>query len=425
MRTRFILVLALTGATLAAGLASLDAQRPDAFLESRDHPAIGYSSAPPDNRIEAVNRQLAGGELAFAFDPLSGYLPSALAALDLPVESQVLVFSETSFQAPLIHIGNPRAVFFDDTAYVGWVRGGAILEVAVQDPRQGALFYELRQDASEPPQFRRNEECLACHLSWDTLAVPGLLMHSTAPLANERAYAFGFTTDHRSPFVQRWGGWFVTGDHGGAAHMGNVPVVPADRERLALDDPMAPLPSVGGLFGTSGYRSEHSDLAALLVLAHQTHMVNLITRTGWEALVAASQGIEGAADRVRDAARDLVDYLLFVDEALLPAPVVGSSGFSEHFSAQGPRDARGRSLHALDLERRLLEHRCSYMIYAPAFDALPPAALDAVYARLWAVLSGEEAGERYASITADERRTIIEILRDTKDNLPDYFQPLS
>lgn len=424
MRTRPALAIGITAAALAASLAGLEAQRPDAFLESRDHPAILYSFAPPDNRIEALNRRLADGSLRFDFDPVSGYLTATLAALALPVESQVLVFSETSFQAPLINVANPRALFFDDTAYVGWVRGGTILEVAVQDPLQGALFYELRQDAGEPPQFRRNEACLACHIAWDTFVVPGLLMHSTAPLASENAYALGFATDHRSPFVQRWGGWYVTGDHGGTAHMGNVPVVPADRETLALDDPRAPLASVEDLFEVSGYPSAHSDLVALMVLAHQTYVTNLITRVGWEARVAAFAGTLSGSGRVAEAAHDLVDYLLFVDEVPLPAPVAGSSGFSERFSAQGPRDALGRSLRDLDLQRRLLTYRCSYMIYAPAFAALPPAARDAVYARLWGVLSGEVADERYVSLTFDERQMIVDILRDTKDNLPDYFKPL-
>jgi hypothetical protein len=423
-RLRFAIGIAV--AALAASLIPLDAQGPDAFLESRDHPAIGYSSSRPDNRIETLNRGLARGDLQFAFDAVSGYLPSTLDALGVSVESQTLVFSETSFQAPLINVANPRAVFFDDTAYVGWVRGGDILEVAVQDPRQGALFYELRQEADGLPQFRRNEECLACHLSWDTLAVPGLLMHSTAPLANERAYAFGFSTDHRSPFTQRWGGWFVTGDHGGTAHMGNVAVTPPDRDVLALSVPTAPLSSVRGLFDLAGYPGEHSDLAALMVLAHQTRMVNLITRTGWEARVFDDRAAPGKSpERVRDAARELVDYLLFVNETPIGRPVAGSSGFADYFSAQGPRSADGRSFYELDLEHRLLRYRCSYMVYTPAFDALPATALDAVYTRLWAVLSGKDASERYTSLTAAERQGIVEILRDTKDNLPDYFQSLT
>ena len=67
------------------------------------------------------------------------------------VESQALVFSKTSFQAPLINYRNPRAVYFDDTVAVGWVRGGEIIEVAAQDPNQGVIFYALEQQQTPQP----------------------------------------------------------------------------------------------------------------------------------------------------------------------------------------------------------------------------------------------------------------------------------
>jgi hypothetical protein len=125
---------------------------------------------------------------------------------------------------------------------------------------------------------------------------------------------------------------------------------------------------------------------------------------------------------VRDAARDLVDYLLFIDEAPIGRRIEGSSGFAAQFSAQGPRDTKGRSLRQLDLERRLLRFPCSYMIYSEAFDALPSVAKDAVYGRMWQILSGRETDTRYARLSVADRQAIVEILRDTKKDLPDYFQ---
>jgi hypothetical protein len=205
--------------------------------------------------------------------------------------------------------------------------------------------------------------------------------------------------------------------------MGNIPVMPAEKGRSKLASPTRPLPSLEGLFDLTGYPTPYSDVVALLVLAHQTNMTNLITRTGWEArLAAASPGADASA-RMTEAARDLVDYLLFVDEAPLVGPVKGGSGFAEAFAAQGPRDAQGRSLRDLDLTRRLFRYPCSYMIYTPAFDALPKAARDAVYARLWEVLSGRETGARYRGLTRADRQAIIAILRETKKDLPAYFQP--
>jgi hypothetical protein len=160
-----------------------------------------------------------------------------------------------------------------------------------------------------------------------------------------------------------------------------------------------------------------------MVLAHQVRMTNMITRTGWEARLAAAAPSADATARVREAASDLVDYLLFVDEAPLVGPMQGSSGYAEWFAKQGPRDPQGRSLRDFDLRRRLFKYPCSYMIYTPAFDALPAAAKDAVYARMWEVLSGREKKPPYSTrLTVADRQAIVQILRATKKDLPAYFQ---
>ena len=408
---------------LAAGLviftvAVLDAQRRDAFIASRDHASIQYSSAPTTDRVARLNERLQRGDASLRFEPATGYLNAVLQALDVPRESQTLVFSPTSFQSEKISVLNPRAVYFGDTVLVGWVRGGDLLEVAAQDPRQGMLFYAIEQRQVEKPQFRRETQCLSCHLSWDTLGVPGLMVGSMAPLPDDKyAYATGFNTVQGSPLEQRWGGWFVTGRHGGARHMGNIPVMPEDKGKLKLANPRAPLPNVQGLFDLTGYPTAHSDVVALMVLAHQARMTNLITRTGWEARVAETAPGADATARVREAAAELVDYLLFVDEADLVAPVQGSSGFAEAFAAAGPRDSQGRSLRQLDLRTRLFRYPCSYMIYTEAFDALPRMAKDAVVARMMGILTGKEKAPKYAVLSAADRRAILEILRETKKGL--------
>jgi hypothetical protein len=151
-------------------------------------------------------------------------------------------------------------------------------------------------------------------------------------------------------------------------------------------------------------------------------MTNLLTRLGWEARIADLRDASRDA-RIRETARELVDYLLFVDEAPFAAAVSGTSGFTEQFPAAGPRDAKGRSLRQLDLEHRLFRYPCSYMIYTAAFDALPVAAKEAVYTRLWEVLSGRDKDRSYDRLSAADRQAIVEILRDTKPGLPDYFAP--
>ena len=412
-----------TAAALFLVSAAVTAQRRDVFVQPRDHAAIRYSSTETTDEVAALNRRLASGAATLAFDEANGYLLSVLRALKLPIESQTLVFSQTSFQGSKINIQNPRAIYFNDTIAVGWVRGGDILEVTAQDPRQGVIFYSLEQTRSATPQFKRTDDCLACHLSWDTLGVPGLTIHSVHPLPDENSYVNGYTTNHASPLEDRWGGWFVTGNPGGVRHMGNIPVMPADKGKSKIRDPHASLLSVHGLFDPKGYPSGHSDVVALMVLAHQAHMTNLITRIGWEARLAEAVPSQDATARVHEAATDVVDYMLFVHEAPFVGPIQGAAGFDRVFASQGPRDRQGRSLREFDLRRRLFRYPCSYMIYTEAFDALPRAAKDAVYARLWEVLSGREKHQRYSRLTPADRQAIISILRDTKKDLPAFFQP--
>ena len=426
--------IALGAAALAAAaVATVHGQPSNAFRASRDHPAIAYSTGPVDNAVVDLNRQVREGAVELTFDGESGYLRSVLEALDIPVESQVAVFSPTSNRAPLITSTNPRAIYFRDDVAVAWVRGSDELELAVQDRRQGSVFYTLAQTPAAAPQLERDDQCLACHLTWDSLGVPGLQVLSTFPLTSDpNAYATGFTSDHRARIEDRWGGWYVTGRHEPFVHMGNVEVTDVDDPQATIGVPRPELPSLAGLFDATGYLTPHSDMAALMVLEHQAHMTNLITQVGWEArrilyreAAGGAPAGDGAAELLRESIVYLVDYLLFVDEAPLARPIRGSGGFAAAFAARGPRDSRGRSLRELDLDRRLMRYPCSYMIYTRAFDALPPPAKAGIYQRLWDVLAGRVTDAVYDRLSPADRAAIVEILIDTKPDLPDYFRPLS
>jgi len=260
------------------------------------------------------------------------------------------------------------------------VRGADLLEVAAQDSKQGGIFYTIEQKRSASPQFTRTDNCLACHLSWDTLGVPGFFLMSTLTVPDDpHSYASGFPSDHRRNFDQRWGGWYVTGSIGSLIHMGNVPVsnttTPARAEARSLK-------SLDEKFDTKGFPAHTSDVVALMVLEHQTHMMNLITRTGWEWRLAAAGSDPKQMARAESAVDDLVEYMLFVYEAPLTGAVRGTSGFAEKFAALGPVDDKGRSLRQLDLKTRLLKYPCSYMIYSAAFDGMPTPAKTAVYRKL-------------------------------------------
>jgi hypothetical protein len=391
----------------AASLASAWAQRPGAFGGARDHPAIAYSTAPVSDAVAALNRRLASGEATLSYDAdAGGYLKAVLSALQIPAESQMLAFAETSQQASKIRRDNPRAVYFNDVASVAWIRSSDLLELAAQDASQGVVFYTLTQSAAASPRFERNDNCLACHLSWDTLAVPGYVLQTVFPRTSDREYADGGFVDHRLPIEERWGGWFVTGSLVPPRHMGNQPTMQPKRRT----GPPQKLASVAGEIDASGYLTPHSDVAALLVFDHQVHAANLMTRLNWEARA-------GTPDRVEEAANELVDYLLFVDEAPIPGHVAGTSGFGAAFTARGPTDGKGRSLRDLRLEGRLMQYPLSYMIYTPMFDSLPRAAHSRVQQRLSEVLKGKDVRPKYSHLTPALRAAMLEIVRETKPRL--------
>lgn len=172
-----------------------------------------------------------------------------------------------------------------------------------------------------------------------------------------------------------------------------------------------------------GYASHDSDVAALMVFDHQMHAINLITRLQWETRVAIANGrTDFSQGTLQQFVSELVDYLLFVGEVPPPGKVTPRERFANWFTAIGPKDRRGRSLRDLDLDRRLSRYPCSYMIHSAAFDALPAEAKHAVYDGLWSVLSRPAAADdRYAHLSDADRRAIVEILRDTKTDLPDSW----
>src|SRR4029078_13175408 len=100
---------------------------------------------PTHAPVADLVHRLDQGSVQLAFDEGSGYLRSALTALQVPVESQMLVMSKTGVQG--LHTGpaNPRAIYFNDTVTVGYIRNAPLLEFAVQDPEQGVIFYTIEQ----------------------------------------------------------------------------------------------------------------------------------------------------------------------------------------------------------------------------------------------------------------------------------------
>jgi hypothetical protein len=390
-----------------------------------DHPAIAYMTRRSSSVVDALNARVQSGQVTLPYEQTTGYLKPLLDALNISVDSQIVVFSKTSLQSQQIQPRNPRAIYFNDSVIVAWVRGGFV-EIAAHDPAQGAVFYRVLRAVGGPPALFRDNSCLGCHNSFATLGVPGFLAKSVPSAIDGSSLPWlgNYLTDHRSPIAERWAGWYVTGSAGTSRHLGNAPVANRNIDDITVDDANLKATDLRSRFDTGNYLSPYSDVVALLVFDHQLRMMNLLTRIGWEARRMAHEGRADAAiaNGLRDLAVETVDYMLFVDEAPL-AGVSGTSGFAESFSRRGPRDSKGRSLRDFDLKQRLFTNRCSYMIYSDAFEQLPAAAKRAIYTRLWDVLSGTARTPKYARLSAGERDRIVEILRETKKDLPASFSP--
>lgn len=326
--------------------------------------------------------------------------------------------------------------------------------------------------------------------------VPGWLVRSvySDAIGNPLGNVEGFVGGHNSPLETRWAGWYVTGNAGGAHHLGNlfakdgggiepsVSVVPSDLVELQR------------VFDTTRYLSSGSDVVALLVLEHELRMQNLITHANYETRYAlaewarradipvrsnsesagASQlkpgpmslrtgmsalrfrsGLEmlpGAEplqfcallspesdeshgqpniaairsdwprQRIALAGEMLLEYMLFRDEAPLHGPVRGSSEFTTQFQASGPCSADGRSLRDFDLHTRLFKYPCSFLIYSPAFEALPAPMKEYLWKRLAEILTGRDRSGVYASMTGGDRTNVLQILRETKPEFAEWLR---
>lgn len=382
------------------------------------HPAIQYLQSPVDDPIARLAKKVESGTVKLEYRGGGlGYLPSLLEHLGVNPDSQALVFSKTSFQATSISPRNPRAIYFSDDVAVGWVRGGEGFELAGLDPRQGIVFYTLAIQKAEIPRFVRREVCLKCHQGPATLGVPGIFVGSVYPDSVGNPSPEGaIITDHRTPFEDRWGGWYVNARRGEQRDRANaVAANPAEPEVLNTEGRQN-LSSLTKEFDATGYLTPVSDIVALMTFEHQTQMTNLMTRLGWESRIAQYGGTRDA--QIDEDIEALVAYMLFVDEIPLREPIQGVSTFAKTFAQRGPRDREGRSLRDFDLEKRLFRYPLSYMIYSAAFDGLPPAVRERVFRRLHDILTGQDHSERFARISAVDRKAILEILQATKPNLP-------
>ncbi|MBC8115152.1 MAG: hypothetical protein H7062_12280 [Candidatus Saccharimonas sp.] len=326
---------------------------------------INYFAESTDDAVIRLQKRLDAGELSFANRRHSGHLLDLLQVLEVPVESQTLVFSKTSLNQPLIGPKNPRAVYFNDDVTIGWVPGAAAIEIALQDARKGTVFYTLpvHRDEDETAflKFRRDTRCTACHVSTRTLNVPGHIVGSFLTAANGQPREGFSSINHATEIEKRWGGWYVSGRAPGLVHFGNLIGEEAAERHKSEPSFRGAVDDLATLVDLQKYPTSHSDAVALLVLNHQLHFDNLVNRVSFEHRL----------NRRSDAEEQLIRYALMEDEAPLAGPITGSTKFAEVYQSLGPRDSEGRSLRQLDLTTKLFKYSVSPLIASRSFQSLP------------------------------------------------------
>lgn len=420
---------------LLLGLAlALPARAEDAF----ERPPIAYSTASPQDAITRLKARLNSGQVRLEGDE-KDIVRKLLAALNVPEESQMLVFSKTSFQKDRINPARPRAIYFSDEVYIGWCPGG-LVELAAMDPVLGPVFYSF-DPQGDRSQFQRDPDCLRCHGGTFVRDIPGLLVRSViADTGGQPLLALGSElVDFSTPIEQRWGGWYVTAARSGPRHRGNL-VLSSEREPTAQEmSAAANLRSLDRLVDTRPYLAPSSDVAALLVFEHQVTVQNALTRANQECLrmITYQKALqkdlketvteEPTYDSVRHvfaaASEQVLDALLSRNEAPLPRDgIQGVGGFASAFSKGGSSPHSLSGLRKLDLQTRLFRYRCSYLIGSTAFERLQPTLRRRVLQRLWRILTEPSGDARYAYLEPDERGEIRAALAAALPNMPTIWR---
>lgn len=414
------------------GARASEPARLSALRYDYEYPVIGYSGKPVSNRIARLQERLARGDMRLEFRPPRGYLDSLLQALQIDVSSQTLVFSKTSLQIDWIKAATPRAIYFNDDTFVAWVQGSGLLEMVTMDSSLGPVFYTLDNHGPAPPSFDREVlRCLACHDKFSLAGggVPQFLVDSSPVDVGGMLLgtALSMPVSDETPIEQRWAGWYVTGASSEQRHLGNILARSESDYMRGVRVAPANRTSLEDLLDTKPYARATSDVVALLVLEHETTVYNLITRVNFKARTLLSREAPGAEstrtweslqprtqEAIRRMAEPLVQAMLFAGAAPIAGQIRGSSGFDAWFESLGPRDPQGRSLRELQLRRRLFKYPLSYLVYSPAFDALPQCARQYIYRRFADILDGRDGSAAFAALSAQDRQAVAQILAATK-----------
>jgi hypothetical protein len=402
---------------IAVVLASTAVALADYDLEDARH---DYWKRPLTDRFTKLKAELEAGRVQLDSTGEKACLLSLLKQLDVPMTSQMLVFSTTSLQLRFISPRNPRAIYFNEDVYVGFIPGGN-LEVVSLDPQVGGVFYIFPIPRNgEAVRIERSTRCMNCHSREDTGYVPGLVVKSVVPGPTGGSLkAFRQAqSGHGIPYADRFGGWYLTGKHGIAEHWGNL--IGRYQDGALQKQPIEP----GRLFDFGRYPVGTSDVLPQLIHEHQVGFANRVIEAAYFTRQTigdkAANALTPDENQALDTkARALTRYLLFADEAPLPAGgVEGDAAFKTDFLATRRAIPAGASLKDFDLKTRLFRFRCSYMIYSNVFQGLPEMMKQRVYRRLAQALDVQRPDREYAYLPPVEKQAIRTILKGTLSGLP-------
>ena len=380
-------------------------------LEAAPH---RYYARESKDRFAQLQKEIEAGRVELDRSGEKAFLVSLLKALEIPASSQMLVFSTTSLQLSLITPRNPRALYFNEDTYLGFIPGGRI-EIVSIDPELGGVFYilDIPKSAAAGLNIERSRRCMNCHSGSETGYVPGLTIKSVVPGTRGGSVdAFRVdVTGHEIPLSERFGGWYLTGEHGLTNHWANA--IGRMFKGEISKEPVIP----GERFSYEKYLVESSDILPQLVHEHQAGFVNRVLQAGYAARIHLHEQNGGELTdsqraEVERHAKELVRYILFADEAKLPeGGIKGDAAFREDFLRNRKVSKSGASLKDFDLQRRMFKYPCSYMIYSPVFEALPEVVRSRVLEQLRRALNTEDRS--FDHITVNEKATIAQILSET------------
>lgn len=439
MKTAVIRLSDICNKTLwLAAAAMLAAPSAIHAVDDFEFPPISYSDTKPNDVITRMQSDTKTGKLKFTQKTDKELVKAMLKELKIPASSQTLVFSKTSLQTDAINPGQPRAIYFNEEVYFGWTMHRD-LEIMASDPKLGITFYLVRRDPKtmEMTYEQHTDECFSCHASGRTGGRPGMVVRSV--LADAKGVpifsAGSYTTDQSSPIAERWGGWYVTGQHGELRHMGNAIAIEVDKGKGAEIDREAGanMEELEEFINPNEYLVPSSDIVALMVLEHQVGMHNRLIEGNYVVRKAVfrdkeisrelgekREGFSDTTQRIIDhQAERILNYLLFANEVELTGGGLDSnSTFVEDFQHNARISSDGRSLKDFQLLKRIFKYRCSYMIYSTAFESLPAPLKAKVFQRLGEVLTGKDTSNEYAYLKESERKRILNILVETLPDAP-------